>query len=583
MQAAANKWSVDATDLKTDNGRVISPNGEILTYLELASDAAELEPAKNPQLKPQSEWKLLGKSQERVDVVAKSTGTAKFGIDTQLPNMRYATVKMNPKLGGEMHAYDASDAKKLQGVEDVIEMGNGIAVIASNTWYALRGANAVKFNWGDPHYKKNQQEIVEQLKSAFTKEHQNSQLKDEGDVAEVLENAQTQDIIEGEYRVPYLAHATMEPMNATVWLRDDTLDIWAGNQMPTQAVKEAAVISGLDAKNITLHTTLLGGGFGRRLEMDFIKQAVTIAVTLNDKRPLKLTWSREEDMTHDFYRPMAMARFKGVMNNKKPLAIDFKTSSSSVNASQMGRIGLPVSGPDTSIVQAAWDQPYDVENYRVTGYKAKEALPVSSWRSVGSSQNAFFHESMMDELAHSKKIDPMQMRLDLITHNASHKVLQAVKEMSGWGTNLPAGHFQGLAFCMSFGVPAAEVIEIKKQGKQIKLVKVYAAVDVGTALDPRNIKAQVMSGINFGLAAAMTGEITVKDGQVEQSNFHNYTSLRFNQAPDIEIKVLENGIKIRGIGEPGTPPAAPALTNAIFAATGNRIRELPLNKVIDFV
>jgi len=300
-------------------------------------------------------------------------------------------------------------------------------------------------------------------------------------------------------------------------------------------------------------------------------------------QPIKLTWSREEDMTHDYYRPLAMAKFEAVMGDKMPDVIDFKTASSSVNASQMGRIGIPAAGPDTSIVQAAWDQPYEVTNYRVTGYKAPEALPVSSWRSVGSSQNAFFHECMIDELAHSKNLDPMQMRLDMINHEPSYKVLQAVKKMSGWGTILPTGHFHGLAFCMSFGVPVAQVIEIKLLADRVKLINVFAAVDVGIALDPRNIKAQVMSGINFGLAAAISGEITVKDGQVQQTNFHNYTSLRINQAPDIEIEILENGHKIRGIGEPGTPPAAPALANAIFAATGKRVRELPFNKSIQFV
>ena len=582
--AAAEQWNIESNKIKTDKGQVINPDGRTLTYQNLALTASNIETPTDVELKPKSQWKLLGKSQQRVDVVAKSTGTATFGIDTQLPGMLYATVKMNPRLGGKMNSFNASQAQDLTGVQKIIALDNGVAVIASNTWYALRAANAITFDWGDAPYPKTSQEIEAQVKSAFDKDHQNSQLKDNGDVELALEEANEQDIIQAEYMVPYLSHAPMEPMNATAWLRDDKLEIWAGTQMPTQAVKEAAEITGLDANNITLHTPVLGGGFGRRLEMDFVKQAVKIAKALSGK-PVKLTWSREEDMTHDFYRPLAVARFKALIHDGQstvPNTVDFKTTSSSVNASQMGRIGIPVSGPDTSIVQAAWDQPYNIENYRVTGYKAKEALPVSSWRSVGASQNAFFHESMLDEIAHAKQLDPMQMRLDLIDHEPSRKVLQAVKAMSGWGRSLPAGHFQGLAFCMSFGVPVAEVIQIKLEGDKVKLLKVFAAVDVGIALDPRNIEAQVLGGINFGLAAAMSGEITVKDGQIEQTNFHNYTSLRINQAPDVEVKILENGPKIRGIGEPGTPPIAPALTNAIFAATGQRIRKLPINKVIQF-
>ena len=583
--AAAKKWNINANNIKTNKGQTISPDGDTLSYQDLAISTSSIEPPLDVELKPKSEWKLLGKSQQRVDVVEKSTGTATFGIDTELPNMLYATVKMNPHLGGKMNSFDASQAQDLKGVEQIIELDNGVAVIASNTWYALRAANAIKFDWGDAPYPKNSKEIEAQVKNAFDKKHQNSRLKDNGNVDQALKNADPKDIIEAEYQVPYLAHAPMEPMNATAWLNGDKLEIWAGTQIPTQAVKEAAEITGLDASNITLHTPILGGGFGRRLEVDFVKQAVKIAKTLPGK-PIKLTWSREEDMTHDFYRPMAVSRFKALINqdgsNAAPNTVDFKTTSSSVNASQLGRIGIPASGPDTSIVQAAWDQPYNIENYRVTGYKAQEALPVSSWRSVGASQNAFFHESMLDEIAHAKQLDPMQMRLNLIEHQPSREVLEAVKTMSDWGKPLPEGHFQGLAFCMSFGVPAAEVVRIKMEGRKVKLVKVFAAVDVGIALDPRNIEAQVTGGINFGLAAAMTAEITVKDGKVEQTNFHNYTSLRINQAPDVEVKILENGPKIRGIGEPGTPPIAPALTNAIFLATGQRIRKLPINELIQF-
>jgi isoquinoline 1-oxidoreductase beta subunit len=277
-----------------------------------------------------------------------------------------------------------------------------------------------------------------------------------------------------------------------------------------------------------------------------------------------------------------MARFRAAVSANAPTALDLKISSPSVIASAMGRIGIPAAGPDTAIVQAAWDQPYAIDNYRVSGYRAPEMLPVSFWRSVGASQNGFFHESAIDEIAAAAEADPLQMRLAMTDHAASRKVLEAVAETSGWGNELPPGVARGVAFVMSFGVPVAEVVEVEDTPRGVKIRKVFAAVDVGVALDPRNIEAQVQSGIIFGLTAAMQGEITIAGGMVEQSNFHNYDAMRISQVPVIEVKILENGDKIRGIGEPGTPPAAPALANAIFALTGERIRELPLNKHVKF-
>jgi len=325
----------------------------------------------------------------------------------------------------------------------------------------------------------------------------------------------------------------------------------------------------------------MGGGFGRRAEMDFIKYAIEIAQHTQGK-PVKVTWSREEDTTHDYYRPLALAKFKGVSNKGKIQALDLQLACPSVLTSQMGRIDMPLVGPDISIVQAAWEQPYAIENYLVRGYKVPEMLPISSWRSVGASQNGFFHESAIDELAHNAGIDPLACRLDLINDLPSKKVIEAVAEMANWHAERPKNVGLGIAFTLSFGVPVAEVIEVENTPQGIKILNVYAAVDVGIALDPRNIEAQVISGINFGLSAAMMGEITVTNGVIDQTNFHQYDAIRMHQAPNIEVKVLENGEKIKGIGEPGTPPAAPALGNAIFAATGQRIRELPFNKSITF-
>jgi len=577
LTAAAQKLGLDESTLRTSNGFVAAPDGTRIAYTELAVLAADIEAPADPDLKPSSEWKLLGRSLPRVDMVGKCTGTAEYSIDVKLPGMLYATVRMNPAIGGPMNGFDASAAENMPGVKKIVPLDGGVAVVATNTWYALQAAKAIQFDWGDAPYPSSTDEHFAVVEEAFAGSD-DSQLRDDGDVEAVL--ARGIDIA-GEYRVPYLAHATMEPLNAVALLSDGRLDVWAGAQNPTQAVKESARITDLDEQDVHMHTTLMGGGFGRRAEYDFIGTAVHTAKAMPGI-PIKMTWSREEDMTHDAYRPLALARFKAKVADGMPEAFSLDLAAASVIESQYGRIGLWVPGPDISIVQAAWDQPYGIPNYRVTGYRAPVTIQLTSWRSVGASQNGFFHESAIDEIAHAADADPLQMRLSMMTDETSRKVLEAVAEMSDWGSEVPAGHGRGVAFVMAFGVPAAEVIEVADTPTGIRIVKAFAAVDVGIALDPRNIEAQVQSGLNFGLAAAITGEITIRDGIVEQSNFHNYDSIRMSQAPPIEVRILENGTKIRGIGEPGTPPAAPALANAIFAATGKRIHELPLHKHVKF-
>ena len=577
LQAAATKLDKSVDSLRTDNGKVIAEGGISLPYTSLAELAAEIEPPKDPQLKSRLGWKQLGKSLPRVDMHDKCTGAAQYAIDIQLPGMLYATVRMNPHLGGAMQSYDAAAAEKMPGVRKLVPLDGGIAVIASNTWYAMQAAKAVSIEWARGAYPNETADHFAAIEQAFTAS-EDSQLRDDGDVDAALADGT---VIEGEYRAPYLAHATMEAMNAVAFLQGEKLEVWAGNQNPTQAVKSAAAAANVDSENVSIHTTLMGGGFGRRSEMDFVSLAAQIAAAMPGI-PVKTTWSREEDMQHDTYRPPAIARFRAAVSGNAAHALDLKISSPSVMASAMGRLGIPVAGPDTAIVQAAWDQPYSIDNYRVSGYRAPEMLPISFWRSVGASQNGFFHESAIDEIAAAAEADPLQMRLSMTNHAASRKVLAAVAEASGWGDELPPGVARGVAFVMSFGVPVAEVVEVEDTPQGVKIRKVFAAVDVGVALDPRNIEAQVQSGIIFGLTAAIQGEITIADGMVEQSNFHDYDAIRMSQAPAIDVRILENGDKIRGIGEPGTPPAAPALANAIFALTGERIRELPLNKHIKF-
>lgn len=580
IEAAAQQLQLDSSSLRAENGSVVTQDGRKIKYTDLAGSLANIELNHEPTLIPQSEWRILGKSQDRVDMLGKVTGTAEFGIDVELPEMLHATVRMNPSLGGRMTNFDDSTALKERGVKSIFALDNGVAVVASNTWYAFNAAKKIDVQWERSESPQTHKELVDLVASSFSDDFKDSRFRDDGDCDVACKEAKT--TVSAEYKVPYLAHAAMEPLNATVLFKDGHLDIWAGNQWPTLARSKAAEISGLDEDNIEIHTLLMGGGFGRRLEPQYIEQAVKIALRF-EGRPVKLTWTREEDTTHDHYRPMAIARFEGVMGEKIPQAIDLHTASPSVAASQMSeRAGIPAVGPDPAIAQSAWDQPYKVPNYRVTAYKTPAAIPVSSWRSVGASQNGFFHESMLDELAHSRGVDPLSMRLDMINHLPSQRVLEAVGELSNWGSPLPKGHGRGVAYCLSFGVPVAEVIEVVDTDQGIKIIKAFAAVDVGIAMDPRNIEAQVFGGLNFGLAAAMMGEITFEKGAAQQSNFHNYNSIRMNQSPDFSIRILENGTRVKGIGEPATPPAAPALANAIFSATGKRIRELPLNKHIRF-
>lgn len=579
-QAAADRLGVAAGDLKTANGAVIAPDGTTLTYTDLAEAAAGIDPPQ-PDLRDPATWRYLGKSMPRLDQVAKSTGTAQFGIDIRREGMKFATVRINPRLGGTMVSFDPAPALDLPGVEKVIDLGNGIAVVASNTWLAFQGAEAVEIVWGDAPYPPQQDGIWAAIEASFN-DKPNSKMRDDGDVATPVDGAT---IVTAEYRVPFLAHATMEPMNATALFTPDRLEIWCGNQAPTVIRDKCAAVVGLDPDQVELTTTYLGGGFGRRGEFDFAVHAAQVAARLPGT-PVQVTWSREEDMRHDFYRPACIGRFAGAVRDGKAVALDGAVAGPSVAAGAMQRLmGVPAMGPDKVHVEGAYDQPYAIPNYRIAGHLTDLGIPIGFWRSVGASVNGFLHESFIDEMAHAAGRDPLDFRLELIRpeHAASAGCLEKVRDMCGWTGQTPEGVGRGVAFTYSFGTPVAQVIEVVDMDGPIRIARAWIACDIGLALDPSIVEAQMSGAMMYGLSAAAFGEITFADGAVEQDNFPDYDALRMHSAPQVEVAVLETNAHMGGAGEPGTPPSMPALANALFDLTGIRARELPLSKTFDLL
>ena len=577
--AAAQHTGVPVTALKTARGQVELPNGEALTYTELAPIAATLAPVNDVTLRDPSTWRLVGKAMERVDIVPKSTGTQDYGIDFEIDGMVHATVRTNPRRGGAMNSYDATAALGMRGVAQVIEITGGIAVVADNTWRAIQAANAVEIDWGPAPYPAEMDGHWQALADSFNDDQIDTRRRDEGDVEAALQGS---DVIEAEYRAPYLAHAPLEPICATVLVTDTRVDVWTGTQISGFVRNTVADLTGMDRDDVYIHVQMMGGSFGHRLEDRVVREAVEIAQHLKGT-PVKLTYSREEDMTHDDTRQIAMARGRGTVRDGQVHSYDLGIAMPSVISSQMGRQGLPVPGPDMQIVAGAWDQPFDIPNYRVTGYRAPELAPVSSWRAVGASSNGFFHDVFLDELIHAAGADPMAERQRLCWHAPSRRVLDAVADMSDWGAPLAPNTGRGVAFCLSFGVPTAEVVEVTSTDAGIRIDKVWVAAEVGTVVDPVNFENMVQGGINWALGHAMNAEVTYSDGMVDQLNYYDYEGIRMHQAPVIEVRGLETTEHVRGIGEPMVPPASAALSNAIFAATGQRIREMPMRKFIDFV
>ncbi len=576
---AADRLGVEVAQLRTEAGQVLAPDGTKLPYGELAAEAAT-RPVPQPALRDPSQWRLLGRSLPRLDMVAKVTGTAEFGTDIKLPGLHCAALRLCPYPGGRVTGFNPDPALAVPGVAHVIDLEDGIGVIARNTWAAMQGAQALEVDWQRGSLPASTEAMFDRIAEAFD-DRRNSRMRNDGDPERAISDAP--EALELEYRAPFLHHATMEPMSATALLEEGHLTLWCGNQAPRLHQERAARAAGITPEEVTLHSTYMGGGFGRRAESDFTHYAAKLAAALPGT-PIRLTYSREEDMAHGFLRPAAIARMRGAVADGRAVAFDAQVAAPSVSHQAIARMtGRRMGGPDKGHVEGLFDQPYAIPNYRVRGYLADLDVPVGFWRAVGNSQNAFFHECFIDELAHAAGADPLAFRLAHMRdeHAPSAQVLEAVAEMSDWG-NPPEGRAQGVAFCHSFGTPTAQVVELARENGSLRITRAWIACDPGRVLDPGIVRAQMESGLIYGLSVAATGQITFADGMVEQRNFPDYDALRMDSVPEISVRILENNPHMGGVGEPGTPPAAPALANAVFALTGERVRTLPLNLQFDF-
>jgi isoquinoline 1-oxidoreductase beta subunit len=574
VAAASEKLGVDATELTTEKGEVIhAKSGQRIGYGALADAAAKLPVPDKVVLKEPSQFRIIGTPVKRLDASGKVDGAAKFGIDAQVPGMKVATVAASPVFGGTLASVDESAALAVPGVRQVIKINDAVAVVADHYWAARKGleAAAPKFDAG-PNASVSTADIVAALAKAS--ERDGAVGKSVGDAAGELGKAAQR--LESVYENPFLAHAAMEPINCTVHVTPDGCDIWVGTQVPANAQLAASTVLGIERDKVRIHNHLLGGGFGRRLEFDFIVQAVLIAKQSKD--PIKIVWSREEDIQHDMYRPYYYDRISAGLDPKGEL-IAWKHRI--VGSSIMARF-FPAAFKndlDSDAVDGAIELPYDIPNFFVDYVREEPpGIPTAFWRGVGPTRNCFVVESFIDELAAAAKKDPVEFRRQLTAkHPRARHVVERAAQLSGWGTPLGDRKGRGMALLFAFGTYLAEVAEVSvNDSGEVHVDRVVAVVDCGQVVNPDTVQAQLQSGIIFGISAALWGEITLKDGRVEQSNFDNYRVLRIDEAPKIEVEIVNNGEAPGGIGEPGTSAVMPAVANAVFAATGVRVRKLPL-------
>jgi isoquinoline 1-oxidoreductase beta subunit len=582
--AAAAQWQVPVAELQVKSGVIRHPSGKHGHYGEFAQ-AASGHPPQVMATKDPKHWTLIGQPAQRVDVFSKINGSAVFGIDVRLPEMLYASVVQVPQIGGTLSSLDTKEALAMPGVVKCIQLTSaagsapGFAVVAKTTWHAKQAADKVKAQWaqrtsGAIDTKRIESELLDKLntESGFTFHEQGDAAKAEAGAARV---------VQAQYKAPYLAHATLEPMNCTAQFKNGQLEIWAPTQVPGLMRAAAAKVAGVAEDKVNVHVTLLGGGFGRRLEVDVAAQATLLAMAA-DGAPVQLVWTREQDMTHDFYRPMHVAKLSAAVNAQGQVeSLQIKSAGDAISPRWMSRVlpalSGPIDAPDKTTAEGLFDLPYGFAHQRMSHVSTQMGVPIGFWRAVGHSHNAFFSESFMDELAFESKQDPVEFRLALLKNAPRYAaVLKLAADKAKWGSALPAGHAQGVALHESFGSIVAQVAEVSIQEGKPRVHRVVCAIDCGTVVNPGTVAQQVESAINFALTAALFGQIDIQEGVVQQTNFTNYPLVSMAQSPRVETWIVPSTNSPEGVGEPAVPPLAPAVASAMFKLTGKRLRALPL-------
>ena len=572
VTAGAETWGVAANTCSTEKGEVVhKTSGRRLRYGSLVDKAAALPVPKTVPLKDPKDFRLLGQALPRLDIPEKVDGKAVFGIDVKRPNMLIARVVRCPVFGGKVASFNADKSKAVAGVRHVVQISNGVAVVADNYWAASKGAQALDVKWDEGALANlSSADIVK--KYAALAEQPGKIARNNGDAPAAMKGATR--TFERVFEAPFLAHACMEPMNCTADVRSDQCDVWVPTQGQTASHQAAIAASGLPANAVKIHTTYLGGGFGRRGEADFVTEAVETSKAVG--KPVKVVWTREDDIQHDFYRPVTYVRMWGALDAAgKPVAFMQRL----VQQSLMKRIGsLPPNGVDFISVDGSANLPYDIPNVRVEYTEADPGIPYGFWRSVGASVQGYVVEAFIDELATTAGKDPYQFRRELLSKAPRHRaVLDLVAEKAGWGKPLPQGRARGIAVMEAFGSIVGQVAEVSVTNGSVRVHKIWCAVDTGWVINPDTIKAQMEGGTIYGLTAALKGEITIQNGRVVQRHFNDYPMIRHNEAPEVEVHIVPSTQTPGGIGEPSTAVAAGALVNAISAATGKRIYRLPIH------
>lgn len=575
MQAAADQWKGKLADVRTEKGFVLGPGGKRLSYGQLAEAAAKLPVPEKVALKDASDFKVIGKPTRRLDSADKVNGKAMFGLDVQRKNLHTALIAHPPVFGARLKGFDAEKVKSIPGVTHVVETSNGVAVVAKSFWAAKQGRDALKLDWDlGPNATLSTESLSKQFRDTAKTP---GKLVKKADNAEAIKAAAKS--IVAEYEVPFLAHAPMEPLNCTVEVRGDAAEIWVGSQFQGVDQMAAAKTLGLQPTQVRLNTMLAGGGFGRRANpaSDYIVEACEVAREV--KVPVKVVWTREDDIRGGYYRPMYVHRVEaGLDAQGRITGWNHAIVGPSILAGTAFEPMMVKDGIDATSTEGVADSPYDIPNFQVMLHTVATGVPVLWWRSVGHSHTAFVMESMIDDIAAASGKDPVALRRELLVkHPKVRRVLDLAASKAGWGTPLPKGRARGIALAESFGSVCAQVAEVSLVGDNIRVHRVVVAFDCGLVVNPLTVEAQLQSAVAFGLSAALYGQVTFKDGRVQQSNFHDYPVLRMNEMPWVEVHLVPGGEKPSGVGEPGTPPVAPAVANALFALTGKRARTLPLS------